>query len=231
MNGTFPKDSFVAIVRSHFGDRLVSITRLPGGRYDDVFVVARGVTNEDRVAAADAARRALAGGSPVGYVLIDEADLPAVAAEPALLAATGERPPEDAEALGRQLAAMLHRAEGCLAAARSEVEAGRIWSAVLAASAAVEHAIATAVLAKGGTPTSPTETYSLFYELYIKSKVFDAYYADWLVKLLVDRAVAERTYLLTVAPKDMAADVERATEIVMSIKIYLAGEGSLPVVG
>jgi uncharacterized protein (UPF0332 family) len=228
VNVIVPKDSFPAAVRSHFGDRLVSITPLPGGRYDDVFVVAKGVTNEDRVATAGAACRALTGGSPVGYVLMDETDLPAVAAEPALLAASGEGSPEDAEALGRQLAAMIHRAEGCLTAARSEVEAGRIWSAVLGAAVAVEHAIAAAVLAKGESPASPTEVYSLFYKLYIKSEVFDAYYADWLVKLLTDRAVAERTYLLTVAPKDMAADVERATETVISIKVHLAGEGLLP---
>jgi uncharacterized protein (UPF0332 family) len=231
VNGTSSKDSFVATVSKYFGDRLVSITPLAGGRYDDVFIVARGVTNEDRIAAAGAARRALAGGSPVGYVLLDEADLPAVAAEPALLAGTGERPPEDPEALGRQLAAMLHRAEGCLAAGRAEVKAGRVWSAVLAAAGAVEHAIAAAVLAKGESPASSTETYSLFYKLYIESNVFDTYYADWLVKLLSDRAVAERTYLLTVAPKDMVTDVERATEIAMSIKVHLAGEGLLPVVG
>ncbi len=210
---------------------MVSITLLPGARYDDVLIVARGVTNEDRVAAAEAARRALAGGSPVGYVLIDEKNLPAVAAEPALLAAAapGERPREDTEALGRQLAAMVYRAEGCLAAARAEVKVGRVWSAVVAAAGAVEHAIAAAVLAKGESPASPTEAYSLFYELYIKSEVFEADYADWLVKLMSDRAVAERTYLLTVDPKDMAADVERATEIVMNIKVHLAGEGLLPV--
>jgi uncharacterized protein (UPF0332 family) len=124
---------------------------------------------------------------------------------------------------------MIHRSEGCLAAARAEVKAGRVWSAVLAAASAVEHAIAAVVLAKGESPASPTETYSLFYELYIKSEVFEADYADWLVKLLSDRAVAGRTYLLTVDPKDMAADVERATEIVMNIKVYMAGEGLLPV--
>lgn len=218
-----------AAVRDHFGDRLVSMTPLPGGRYDDVFIVASGVTNEDRIAAAGAARRALAGGSPIGYVLIDEENLPAVAAEPTLLAAAGEKLPEDTEALGRQLAAMLHRAEGCLAAARAEVKAGRVWSAVLAATGAVEHAIAAAVFAKGESPASAPDAYSLFYELYIKSEVFEADYADWLVKLLSDRAVAERTYLLTVDPKDMAADVERATEIVMNIKVHLAGEGLLRV--
>ena len=221
---------FASSVRSHFADRLVSIAPLPGARYDDVFIVARGVTNEDRVAAAEAARRALAGGSPVGYVLIDEKNLPAVAAEPALLAvAVGEKPPEDTGALGRQLAAMVHRAEGCLVAARAEVKAGRVWAAVLAAAGAVEHAVTAAVLAKRNAPASPTETYSLFYELYIGPGVFEADYADWLVKLLSDRAVAERTYLLTVDPKDMAADVERATEIVMNIKVHLAGEGLLPV--
>ncbi|UCE27826.1 MAG: hypothetical protein JSW52_03475 [Candidatus Coatesbacteria bacterium] len=207
---------------------MVSMVPLPGGRYDDVFIIARGVTNDDRVAAADAARRALAEGAPVGYVLIDEADAPAIAAEPALLAAAGEGLPEDAKTIGRQLAAMLHRAEGCLAAARAEVKAGRVWSAVLAAAGAVEHAIEAAVLAKGEAPVSPKETVSRFYKLYIESAIFEADYADWLAKLIADRAVAERTYLLTVAPKDMAADVERATEIVMSIKVHLAGEGFLP---
>lgn len=219
---------FASSVRSYFGDRLVSMALLPGARYDDVLIVARVVTTEDRVAAAEAARRALVGGSPVGYILIDEKNLPAVAAEPALVAAA-ERPPEDTGALGRQLAAMVHRAEGCLAAARAEVKVGGVRSAVLAAAGAVEHGIAAAVLAKGESPASPTEAYSLFYELYIKSEVFEADYADWLVKLLSDRAVAERTYLLTVDRKDMAADVERATEIVMNIKVYLAGEGLLPV--
>jgi hypothetical protein len=81
MNRTLSKDSFSTAVREHFGDRLISIAPLPGARYDDVLIVARGVTSEDRVAVAEAARRALMEGSPVGYILIDEKNLPAVAAD------------------------------------------------------------------------------------------------------------------------------------------------------
>jgi uncharacterized protein (UPF0332 family) len=226
-NDAFNAD-FAAAVREHFSGRLVFKASLPGDRYPDVLIVAKEVGVDDRVAVANIARRALVGGSAVAYVLLDETHLAALACEPALLAAgVGDKPFKDRLVLGRQLAAMVHRAEGCLASARAEVKAGRIWSAVMAAADAVEHAILAAVIAKGEVPASAAEAAALFYESYIETGVFGADYVDWLVRLLSDRAVAERMYLLSVAPKDMTADVERATEIVLSIKVYLEGEGFL----
>jgi uncharacterized protein (UPF0332 family) len=220
------KDDYSAAVRSHFGARLFLTTSLRGARYDDVLIIAKGVDRDDRLAVAEAARRALAGGSPVGYVLVDEKHMAALACEPALLAGgVGDRLSQGSEVLGRQLVAMINRAEGCLANARAEVKTGRIWSAVLAAASAVEHAVSAAVLAKREVPASAPGAFTRFHELYIETGIFEADYVDWFVKLLSDRAVAERMYLLSVAPKDMVADIERATEIVISIKVYLEGEG------
>lgn len=217
--------NYTAAVRSHFGDRLIYLADLPGGRYLDVLIVAKDVGVDDRVAVADIARQALIGGSPVAHVLLDEKHITALGCEPALSAAgVADKTFQDRVVLGRQLAAMVHRAEGCLANARAEVKAGRIWSAVVAAADAVEHAVSAAVIAKGAVPASPAEAVVLFYESYIETGVFDIDYVDWLVKLISDRAVAEHMYLLSVAPKDMVADVERATEIVISIKVYLEGE-------
>jgi uncharacterized protein (UPF0332 family) len=218
-------DDYTAAIRSHFGDRLISVADLPGGRYRDVLIVAKEVGVDDRLAVADIAQRALVGGSPVAYVLLDEKHLAALGWEPASLAAgVGDKPSQDGVVLGRQLAAMVHRAEGCLANARAEVKAGRIYLAVLAAANAVEHAVLAAVVAKGAAPASPAEAAALFYESYIETGVFAVDYVDWLVKLSSDRAVAEHMYLLSVAPKDMVADIEKTTEIVISIKVYLEGE-------
>jgi uncharacterized protein (UPF0332 family) len=219
-------NDYTAAIRSHFGDRLIYMVDLPGGHYRDVLIIAKDVGGDDRLAVADIARQALIGGSPVAHVLLDEKHLAALACEPAVLAAgVGDEPFQDRVVLGRQLAAMVHRAEGCLANARAEVKAGRIWTAVLAAASAVEHAVSAAVIAKGFVPASPPEAFTRFYESYIETGVFGADYVDWLVTLLSDRAVAERMYLLSVAPKDMVADIERATEMVISIKVYLEGEG------